>query len=347
MQLGGLYEKVISKNIPLFACLEITTACNNDCVHCYNVGNHSLPLDVIKRCMDEAAELGTLFLSVTGGEPMLREDIWDILSYSVEKGFATLLYTNATMIGQKEAALLKEIGIYHVDTTLLGACAETHDALTGVKGSFEGTINALKALKEEGISMAVKTPVMKGNAAEVEDIRIMVESMDINHIASPLIFTKDDGNTAPLCHRPDDGQLKDFFLLREVKSLTDCNAGYSCHFGRCTFAIKADGDVNPCVSVPFSLGNVKESSLKKIWQENSDLELIRKTGAEPLSECSDCDLAGWCFRCEGISFTEEGRLFARSDELCRMARIRKEASHGRSQEEKGKKEIQQTADRAC
>ena len=246
-----------------------------------------------------------------------------------------------------KAARLKEIGIYHVDTTLLGACAETHDALTGVKGSFEGTINALKALKEEGISMAVKTPVMKGNAAEVEDIRIMVESMDINHIASPLIFTKDDGNTAPLCHRPDDGQLKDFFLLREVKSLTDCNAGYSCHFGRCTFAIKADGDVNPCVSVPFSLGNVKESSLKKIWQENNDLELIRKTGAEPLSECSDCDLAGWCFRCEGISFTEEGRLFARSDELCRMARIRKEASHGRSQEEKGKKEIQQTAGRAC
>ncbi|MBD3427009.1 MAG: radical SAM protein [Candidatus Omnitrophica bacterium] len=342
MRIGGLYDRLIEKNIPLFACFEINTDCNNRCVHCYNTERHVLPLDALKRCMDEAADMGTLFLSITGGEPLLREDIWQILSYSARKNFATLLYTNATLIGREEALRLKEAGVYHVDTTLLGADPQTHDGLSGVKGSFDKTLKALELLKEQGISIAVKTPVMNRNADTIDDIQSLVESMGVLHIASPLIFARDDGDPAPLEYRASDEQLRSFFSSRALKSLFDNGACYSCHFGRCTFALRADGEVTPCISVPLSLGNVNERSLKEIWSDNPLLDHLRDAASRPLPECCGCEMAGWCFRCEGISFTEEGRLFARSGELCRMARIRKEVSHDRT-EEHGEEKVRQAA----
>ena len=330
MELGGLYNTVVEKNIPLFASLEITTVCNQKCVHCYNVGADVLSFETCEKVMKEAAELGTLFLSVTGGEPLLHGDIWDILECAADNDFAVLLYTNATLIGPEEAVRLKRTGIYHVDTTLLGASARTHDALAGEKGSFEKTIDALKLLKEQKINVAVKTPVMKENAGEIEDIKKMLADTGVKtHIASPLIFARDDGNTGPLSHRPDDDQLRDFFSRFEIKGLTDCKSVHSCHFGRCTFAVRANGDVNPCVSVPLALGNIKRQTLKEIWTKSAALESIRAIAEKPLSACENCDLAGWCFRCEGISFTEEGRLFVPSEELCRMAKIRKEVSCGK------------------
>lgn len=343
MKFGGLYDTIVEKNIPFFGSLEITTACNNNCVHCYNVGSDMMPPEMAKRCLDEAAELGTLFLNITGGEPMLHKDIWDILSYAINLNFATLLYTNATLIGSEEATRLKDMGIYHVDTTLLGARSETHDALTRVKGSFEKTMRAVDLLKTLGVSMAVKTPVMKENADETEDIHQMLSDMGIDHIASPLIFAKDNGDSAPLRHRPSDIQLKRFFLSHEVKSLTDAYGCYSCHFGRCVFAVRANGEVNPCISVPLPLGNVRERSLKEIWTGSSELEYIRRTNLAPLFECRDCDLVNWCFRCEGIPFTEEGKLFVPSSELCRMAKIRMETSHEKKWKYGKEKKVQQAA----
>lgn len=324
MDLGGLYKKVLDNNIPLFACLEVTTACNNDCVHCYNVGRDTLSLDLVKKSIDGMADLGTLFLSVTGGEPMTRADIWEILEYAVKKDFAALLYTNATLIGALEARRLKDLGIYHVDTTLLGDNPGTHDALTRTKGSFDKTMAALGFLRKEGVNVAVKTPVMRENVKEIDGISSITEKMGIRHIASPLMFSKDDGTRAPLKHRISDDDMRHFFIERDVTGLTDPNGGYPCHMGICTFAVRAGGDVHPCVSVPLKVGNVGGASLKDIWCNGEKLSYIRSNRGKIVNGCDKCDVKGWCFRCEGIALLESGSLFSPADELCRMARIRKE-----------------------
>ncbi|MGB3057551.1 MAG: radical SAM protein [Candidatus Omnitrophota bacterium] len=329
MELGGLYETIVSKNVPFFVTLEVTTRCNNRCSHCYNGDHCELPLDLCKKCIDEAAEMGALFLSLTGGEPLLRKDIWEIISYATERNFATLLYTNATLIGPEEVARLKDLGIYHVDTTLLGTGADTHDSITGIRGSFLKALEAVTLLRDAGISVAVKTPVMKENAAEVGGLKELMNYMGLDHIASPLIFPKDDGDTAPLSHRPDDDQVKNFFSGYDVKDLTERKGAYSCHLGRCTLAVRANGEVTPCICVPFSVGHLEEESLKDIWTKSGRLKEIRENTERPLSECADCRLVDWCFRCEGIAFTESGKLFTSSPELCRMARIRKEVCYDR------------------
>jgi radical SAM protein with 4Fe4S-binding SPASM domain len=324
MDLGGLYKKILDNNIPLFGCLEVTTACNNGCVHCYNVGRDTLSLELVKKSIDGMADLGTLFLSITGGEPMTRTDIWEILEYAVDKDFATLLYTNATLIGSREAARLKDLGIYHVDTTLLGDNPGTHDAISRSKGSFVRTMAALHFLREQGVNVAVKTPVMRENVKEIDNISSVMEKMGIQHIASPLMFSKDDGTQAPLSHRISNDDMKRFFLKRDVTSLTDPNGGYPCHMGICTFAVRANGDVHPCISVPLKAGNVGESSLKDIWYNSKELSHIRSNRGRIVNGCNKCDVKGWCFRCEGIALLESGSLFMPAEELCRMANIRKE-----------------------
>lgn len=330
MELGGLYKTILDKNVPFSACLEVTTRCNNRCVHCYNAGVHDLPLDVAKRCLREMAELGTLFLTVTGGEPMLREDIWEILEDSVRLGFATLLYTNATLIGKAEAGRLKEAGVYHVDTTLLGSSADTHDRLTRSQGSFEKTIAAIRHIRDAGMSILVKTPLLKENASEAVDIQRFVEGMGVQFMSSPLIFSKDDGDSGPLAHRLDDPQMKEFFKRGSVRSFLDYNGGYPCYMGISTLAVRADGEVHPCISVPMSGGNVKEVSLKKIWADSEKFSYIRGNRDKMILGCTDCGIKEWCFRCEGMAFFENG-IFTPAAELCRMARIRKEASVERQQ----------------
>jgi radical SAM protein with 4Fe4S-binding SPASM domain len=188
-------------------------------------------------------------------------------------------------------------------------------------------MDAIGFLKEEGISVAVKTPVMKENAGEIDDLRKMMASMEIDHIASPLIFPKDDGGRAPLCHRPDNEQLKKFFKSCEVKDLTERQGAYSCHLGRCTLSIRANGEATPCICVPFPVGHVAEEPLEDIWTKSERLINIRQKTEEPLPECKDCDLKNWCFRCEGLAFTEGGKLFGCSEELYRMAKARKEACY--------------------
>jgi radical SAM protein with 4Fe4S-binding SPASM domain len=339
MQLGGIYDTAVRNSMPLFCCLEITTLCNNKCVHCYNSVGETMSFELAREAMDGAKELGVLFLSITGGEPFLHGRMWDILDYAGEQGFAVLLYTNATLIGESDAKKLKELRIYHVDTTLLGGSAETHDRLTRTPGSFARTMNALELLKRYGINVAVKTPVMKENMQELGAIKKMLSDMGIYHMDSPLIFAKDDGGKEPLRYRIDDGQLLEFFSSREVRCVNGDSGARTCHFGRNTFAVRADGNVNPCISVPLKLGNIRQEPLISIWRDSESLRYIRDMTYETIEECGGCSLKNWCFRCEGISFTEERRLFAPSGELCRMARIRKEAENGRAKTGTGKARV--------
>ena len=173
MDLGGLYKKIVKGNIPFFITIEVTTSCNQNCLHCYNIRDESdeISLNQIRKCLREASDLGALFLGITGGEPLLREDIWNILDYAAQLNYATLLYSNGTLIGPSEAQRLKKTGVYWVDVTILGASSDTHDKITGVSGSYDSSMKAIQLLKKEGVGVAVKTPVLRENFAELDEIK--------------------------------------------------------------------------------------------------------------------------------------------------------------------------------
>lgn len=326
MDLGGLYKKLVKKNIPFYIALEVTTSCNQKCVHCYNIddGREDLSFNQICRCLEEASELGALFLSLTGGEPLLRKDIWDILDYSVKLNYATLLYTNGTLIGPLEAKRLKKIGVYWVDITILGASSGTHDKITGKPGSFALSMRAIHLLKKEGVSVAAKTPVLRENFAELDRIRRLFSSMGILHIVSPVIYPRDDGGKEPLRHRLTDAQMRDYFRYYEEASRINPLGEFSCDLGKVMFAVSAKGDLYPCMCVPYSAGNISERSLRSLWEDSIELKYIREESEKPCESFVECEDKWWCFRCEGLAFLEKRKMFVQDDESCRMARIRKE-----------------------
>lgn len=326
MELDGLYKKIVENNLPFYMAIEVTTACNQKCLHCYNIRDRKdeISFSQIRRALKEASDLGALFLSVTGGEPLIREDIWDILDCAVKLNYATLLYTNGILIGPAEARRLKKIGIYWVDITILGASSETHDRITCLPGSFDLSMRAIKLLRENDIGVAVKTPALRENFSELAELKKKISSMGLMHIISPVVYPKDDGDEDPLRHRLTDEQMRDYYRFYEPASRINPFGEFSCDLGRVMLAISAKGDVHPCLCVPYSVGNISKDSLRSLWENSLGFKYIRESSQVPYESFSKCDDKWWCFRCEGLAWGEKKKMFVEDGESCRMAKIRKE-----------------------
>jgi sulfatase maturation enzyme AslB (radical SAM superfamily) len=163
--------------------LILTWECNLHCRHCrpYLPANGTLSFDDVKEHIDSLAKKGTLFLHLTGGEPLVHKDFWKIVSTASQKNFALILHTNGTLITPEIGERLTHFNFLQVSLTVLGGKARIHDSLTGVKGSFEKTIYALKIMKEKGLDVVLTTTKLSDNQDEIPEM----ERLAKNH-AVPL-----------------------------------------------------------------------------------------------------------------------------------------------------------------
>ncbi|MGA7875423.1 MAG: radical SAM protein, partial [Desulfoferrobacter sp.] len=136
-----LIQNIRSKRVPFTVVFEITNQCNLKCLHCYQGHTREeLTLVEIQRILGELAECGCLKLTLSGGEPTLREDFLDIFEYCHKLGFAITLFTNATRMTSKIRTELLKMTPYAVECSLYGASAEVHDAVTLRQGSFDSSL---------------------------------------------------------------------------------------------------------------------------------------------------------------------------------------------------------------
>ena len=206
-----LRRKIVEKNIPISASFELTYSCNINCNICYQFlpDRNELTTLEVKNILDQLADAGCLYLSFTGGEPLLRKDLWEIAEYAKEKTFALTLQTNGTLLGLHEADRIKKLNFFEVHISVLGADDSTHDRITRTKGSFRKAINAAELLIERGITVVFKTTVMKENFAEYKDIWKLGKELGARPYFSPVIYPKTDKNKGPLEHRLSDEDLKE------------------------------------------------------------------------------------------------------------------------------------------
>ncbi len=158
--------------------LILTWDCNLHCFHCrpYLPQNGTLSFDDVQKHLDSLAKKGTLFLHLTGGEPLMNKDFWKIASYASQKNFALILHTNGTLITPESGERLKHLNFLQVSLTVLGGKAQAHDSLTGVKGSFEKTIHALKIMKEKGLDVVLSTTKLNDNQDEIPEMERLAKS---------------------------------------------------------------------------------------------------------------------------------------------------------------------------
>jgi radical SAM protein with 4Fe4S-binding SPASM domain len=331
---GTLADKIEKNYIPVTGSIELTWRCNLSCRFCYQYQDSpdELTFNEMKGILDELASLGCLFLSFTGGEPLLHKDFWDIAEYAGAKQFALTLQSNGTLINQDYAKKIKELNFFDVHISLLGAKRQTHDWLTQSAGSFDKVINSLELLRRQNIRVMLKTTAVKQNFPELSQIQRIARQFGCKQVVSPIVSAKGNADKGPLEFRMDDSQMRDFYtaVFKKASRYKDdyqSHAGegmVNCRCGRTGFCINPRGEVYPCVGLPVSVGSLKEESFKDIWDHSGFIKSIRQAGIDDLPVCSRCDLLSICMRCKGMAYMEDNSILAPSQEACRIAHIVKE-----------------------
>jgi|YNPMSStandDraft_2_1061718.scaffolds.fasta_scaffold29346_1 MoaA/NifB/PqqE/SkfB family radical SAM enzyme len=198
MILENLYRKYFDKKIPLMVSFEVTKRCVNNCIHCYLPETHQkkifeeeLTFNEIEKILDELKELGTVFLNITGGEPVLRKDIEKIIKKAIKNNFYVKLFTSLNFdIGIFEK--LYCVGLREIDVSLYGR-KEVHNKVCR-NDSFDKVLNNIKNLKKIGFKINIKTPLMNININEINYLYRFLKENDLNFVLDPIITPLNNGS---------------------------------------------------------------------------------------------------------------------------------------------------------
>ncbi len=163
-----------------------TRRCNLKCVHCYSHSEDKtyqgeLSFDEGKALIDDLSDFGSPVILFSGGEPLIRKDILELIRYAVSKGRRAVVSTNGTLIDAGMAVKLKEIGLSYVGISLDGL-RETHDSFRGFKGTFDRAMQAIDNCREVGLKVGLRFTINRRNYEDIPGIFDLVEDRDIPRI---------------------------------------------------------------------------------------------------------------------------------------------------------------------
>lgn len=323
--------------LPLEGYIDLTYRCNNNCRHCWlwippdsPKKKKEMTFEEIRRVVDDARSLGCQRWSISGGEPMLRDDFFEIFDYITRNSIGYTLNTNGTLITPRIARLMKRKGKKWV--ALYGATADVHDHITRNPGSFEAFKRGVALLKEAGTEFVVQVIPMKDNIHQFEAMKKLARSLSpdwrtgINWLylsasgdaeknkeiraqrLSPaeLIGLEELGfSEEEPCSRPGDDRL---FA--------------ACIEGRRDFHIDPYGQMSFCDKIkdPRLRYDLRKGSFRRGWDDFIPglAEKIRG-GREYLEGCGPCELRKDCPWCPAYGFLEHGRYPVKVDHLCDLA----------------------------
>jgi MoaA/NifB/PqqE/SkfB family radical SAM enzyme len=292
------YERLVNtafaQALPLNCQIEITYRCNHLCTFCYNSpsGAREMTTEQIFEVLRKVSDLGVLYCTLTGGEALCHKDFFKIAGEARRLGMALRIYSNGYLLADKMVVRrVRELHPFEVEISLHGARAETHEALTKIRGSFAKTIKAIENLREAGIKTILKCPITRLNQNELFEIRDLARGLGREVIFDAVITPKDDGDLDPLALRPEDGFIEKYWgewysLLHdgrvpprgnhcESDGSTNCGTGFS------GFTIDPYGNLLPCVAFRRKIANVLEvDDLRSLWARSPVLHEIRDLNRE-------------------------------------------------------------------
>jgi len=320
--------------------LELTTGCNLRCVHCWQgekANSKTLKLDEIKVIIKRLAELGVASLRITGGEPMIHPNFWEIMDEATHGGLSIILRTNGTLIDEVVARRLRDYPIIFTELSVDGFTPQDHNRFRRKEGSLQKTFLALDLLIKNGVKTRVKTVLNRWNIGGLLDLgellardyagiemwslvdlvplgntvsyfqQLMPKPLDAIRVMRPLgewrkqkqryISFKVSGSALQLVMEPNEA-------IRLNKSL----AG-PCGYRTGYLYICADGSVKKCAWLNDSLGTIAED-IGQMWQSG-----CCKQEASTPAECEQCEffkqgLCGYLYYvCPGIPCFPERKEF--------------------------------------
>ncbi len=331
--------------LPKWIAWEVTRRCNLQCVHCrcssdMNAAEGDFSTSEAFRLIDDICQVSKPVLVLSGGEPLLRDDIFTIARYGTEQGLRMCLATNGTLVTDQICQQMIDCGIRMVSLSLDGSCAELHDDFRQSPGAFDATIRAARTLKRHGIKFLINSSFTRRNQSDiVETFRLAKELGAVawylfmivptgrgQEIMDELISPEDyeeilawhfhqecqeteilmRPTCAPHYYRIAPQLARASKVSYERRSLSfSTGGGKGCLAGQSICLIDAYGNLKPCSYFPTIAGNVKQHAFKDLW-----------FNAPLLNELRDFSLyRGKCGVCEYL-------------QVCGGCRARADAVHG-------------------
>jgi len=331
-----LAQKVNLSKQPVSAMIEIADRCNEVCIHCYQIQGQKgeMSTEQIFGVLEELAEMGVLFLTISGGEPTLRPDFLEIVQRARQLKFAVKVYSNGLRVDEEMAGKLGALAIQEFQTSLYSHRATVHDWVTRVPGSFDKTVGAVRALRREGVAVLVKTPLMSFNVDDYAAHIEFVQSLGAEFQFDSEINPREGGEMDPTGLRiSPESRVK---LRRDPR--LDPAAGQvppeppldapTCGACRGNVHVEANGELRPCTLLEVPVGNALDPrGLRVAYHEDETAAQIRSLTWADHHGCRDCDLRPYCQRCFANARKEGGDALGPYESACVKAHSRYEAVH--------------------
>lgn len=319
----------------------LTRRCNLACDHCYldavqrkSDAGDELTLAEAARVIDEIAELAPgAMLVLTGGEPMLRRDLGDIVEHAAGSGLMPVVGTNGILLDDSKARHLRERGAAGVGISLDSTTAEFHDRLRGHDGAWQGALDGMRAARGAGLGVLVQATLFEENRHELagfSDLAADVGAMALNFFF--LVCTGRGVTQTDLSGQAYEETLREILGLQQARPelmirarcapyarrMLGLHAGESapgyaewssaCLAGRRYLRIGPKGEVTPCPYIPDAAGSVRWQPLREIWETGDAFVRLRQE--MPGGKCDACDFRVSCGGCRARALATTGDLMA-------------------------------------
>ncbi len=316
---GTFIGRDLSKEEHLSAPLKVyfstTKSCNFSCRHCFSSSGNSYPDELktseVKKLIDEMATIGCFELSLGGGEPLLRDDLHEIIAHANLRGISVRISTNAAAATKEIVKKLKGLKIRALKISMEGGSEKIYDYIRGKSGSFRKTLRGIKNLKELSIPISLQMVFMKPNISELPSLIRIAEKLKVEKILLETIMPVGRATQNPQmlltfeeANRLWEAALKiqkNTHIKIEIPHYVPFRAGqnlmfegFGCKCGTLICHIDPRGTVSPTGFLKdlFPAGTIREKSLKQIWDQSQELDKFRML--EGNQTCSACNYFSSC-----------------------------------------------------
>ncbi|MHB8765587.1 MAG: radical SAM protein [Deferrisomatales bacterium] len=331
--------------VPKWIAWESTQRCNLRCVHCrcssdLEAAQGDFTTAEAKKLLDDISELSTPVFVLSGGEPLLRPDIFEIARYGTARGFRMCMATNGMLVTDEVCREMVAADIKMVSLSLDGPTAEVHDDFRQCPGAFEGVVRAAEHFRAHGIKFLINSSFTKRNQAEIAATFKVAKGLGATawymfmivptgrgeDIMAELISKEDYEEILAWHYRQE--KAEDQILMRptcaphyyrivpqlakaegvkfERRSLTfSTGGGKGCIAAQSICLIDCFGEVRPCSYFPMSAGNVKKTPFKQIWAESPLFKDLRDFKSYK-GKCGQCEFLNVCGGCRARAYAVTG-----------------------------------------
>jgi radical SAM protein with 4Fe4S-binding SPASM domain len=371
--LSRYLSKASATQTPLSASFELTRRCNFRCVHCY-LGDQEalrqhrqqeLDTDTIIKLLNQMVEAGTLFLTLTGGDPMLRTDFIRIYEHAVRSGLLVSVYCNGSQVTKEIASSFKKFPPRIVEITLYGATQKTFETITQKPSSYTACMRGISLLRQAGVRLRLKTMAITLNCNELPAMRSMAKDMNLQfrHDCSiiPVLPNEDNRGRTNISNNiinvdAQENPLQEtlrFRLSPEQAAVIDADADdvkkilqdltrqqdditklseepsrkiYHCGAGRVSYHITPYGTIQPCIiTLQPSVDCVTGSQDFVLYWKNLHEKFARQQAAIDFS-CNTCGDKKLCTGCPSAYALEKGSPQEAPSFYCTYAACRRKQS---------------------